>query len=179
MKEHLKQFFNRSVIVDANVLFDLYEVHGLYILNKIFSEVCIPVEVISELLDDEQFKEIHKNIRYRKVVIEKAEGYNLYARLSREQKELSAADKHLVCNAFEKGLLCVSNDSQVRKACQKYNIKVIRTLGVLGCARTTGVMSQEDLQRMFNLLLSPESSSFLTVSHPDIKRFALDFDLTI
>lgn len=179
MKERLKQFFNRSAIVDANVLFDLYEIQGLYVLNQIFSEVCIPAEVISELLDDEQFREIHKNIRYRKVVIEKAEGYNLYARLSREQKELSAADKHVVCNAFEKGLLCVSNDSQVRKACQKFNITIIRTLGVLGCARTTGVISQEALQCMFNLLLSPESSSFLTLGHPDIKRFVLDFSLTI
>ena len=49
---NLKRFYNRPAVVDASVLFDFYELNSLHILNLVFSELYIPLELMAEITGD-------------------------------------------------------------------------------------------------------------------------------
>ncbi|MFZ5597610.1 MAG: hypothetical protein ACOY31_11435 [Bacillota bacterium] len=146
---NLKRFYNRPAVVDASILFDFYELKSLHVLNQVFSELCIPLELMAEIANDSQLNEIKRQVDYREVFIETAEAYELFVKLGRTKKQLSVYDRHLICTAYEKGFLCASNDKLVSRVCRELKIDNPRTLGILGCAFLYKLIDQTELEKLF------------------------------
>lgn len=58
---------------------------------------------------------------------------------------LSEHDRTVLAIASQNGMVCVTNERPMRKACVEYNLQYAGTLGVLGCARQAGIISIDRL----------------------------------
>ncbi|KJS02114.1 MAG: hypothetical protein VR68_03570 [Peptococcaceae bacterium BRH_c4a] len=179
MKMNLKRFYNRPAVVDASVLFDFYELNSLHILNLVFSELYIPLELMAEITGDKQLNEIKRQVDYIEVFIETAKAYELFVKLGQTWKQLSVYDRHRICTAYEKGFLCASNDKLVARVCGELKMDNPRTLGILGCAFLFKIIDQPELEKLFFLLVSEACSCHLTLNDTASREFAEMFNINI
>lgn len=155
MTVNYEKFFRRPAIIDANVIIDLDEIRALELLEQVFARVVISEQVVHFELGTINLAKIS----FEKGNIASTEGYRLFGQLGEQYLQLSQYDREIVSIAYEKGLVCVTNERPMRTVCQAYNITVVGTLGVLGCANQTGLISQKRLGDLVNLL--EHSSSYL------------------
>ena len=69
---------------------------------------------------------------------------------------MSEYDRTVLAIASQNGMVCVTNERPMRKACVEYNLQYAGTLGVLGCARQAGIIS---IDRLADLLDKLEQAS--------------------
>lgn len=107
-----------SVVVDNNILIDLFELNRLDILFETFETIVIP----RIIYDDEIMDNIKSRLDDHHFVladIETETGMTLYGQLSQniKYKNLSRQDKFAISLSKEYEYYCNSNDGLVRKAC--------------------------------------------------------------
>lgn len=164
---------NVSVVVDNNVLVDLYEIECLRLIFEIFDDVIIP----QIIYDDELPREVKQKInqyRFHVGLIETEVGLETYAILVNENefKKLSRYDRFAIAIAKENLYYCNSNDKPVRNACEKLNVKYTGVLGVLGRAYVKEKITEDDLDSFIDLLISDKTSCYIDLRV--IKQFKME-----
>lgn len=158
----LLRYHNASIIIDNNVLIDLYELGLLHIIFKVFNKVGIPKIVIEKELDT-KIVLLLEEYEYELVIIDTIEGFNMYNELTKNKfyKRLSEIDKITISIANQYDFYCCSNDGLIRKACAEFNIKNIGTLGILGCAFAIGLIGKTKFINYLGMLSSDKTSCFI------------------
>lgn len=131
------------LVVDNNVLIDLYELGRLDILFMVSTKVIIPRYIYEEEVQIE-IKELIKNNNYILEDITREEGLYLFNELTNDTKfkKLSIGDRIAISIAHENIYFCTSNDGLVRKACATYKVKISGTLGIIGRAYLKGFIDK-------------------------------------
>ncbi len=142
------KFFRGHAVIDANVIIDLSEIGGLSVLNRVFARIAIPEQVVQFELQTVDLT----RISFAKLNITSSEGYRLFSQLGKRYLELSQYDRVTLAIACENRLICATNERPMRRVCKKYNIEVVGTLGVLGCAKQTDLISKKQLAHFVDLL---------------------------
>ena len=151
-----------SVVVDNNILVDLYELESLHLLFEIFHTVMIP-----RILYDNEVQQVVKNelksFSFKLGAISTEIGYQTYQTLlSNEQfRRLSRYDKFAISIAKENMCYCNSNDLPVRKACEQLDVLCTGILGVLGRAYKMEKITKTNLQNLLDKLISDETSCYI------------------
>lgn len=151
-----------SVVVDNNILVDLYELNSLYLLFELFHTVTIPTVIY----EDEMFADIKLELNrfiFQQGQIHTEIGLETYAFLvnQKDYQRLSYYDRHAIAIAKETDFYCNSNDKLVRKACEKLKVKFTGILGILGRAYIKGKIDVVTLYELLKKLASDDTSCFI------------------
>ena len=136
--------------IDACVAIDLSELGCLELLGCIFRVIYIP-----ELVLNTEIQSLKPNLSSLNPVladITSIKGWEFFHRLKDQFPALSDQDRLVITISYETNSVCISNDATIRKACERHHIWVSGLLGVLGCARTHNVISQDKLSELISSL---------------------------
>lgn len=160
------------IVVDNNILIDLFELGRLDILFLVSSKVIIPRYIYNEEVQSE-IKDLLNDFKYTLEDITMEEGLDLYNKLTNDSlfKRLSKSDKLAISIAHENLYFCTSNDGLIRKACTTYNVKLTGILGLLGRAYKLRII---DKSTTVNLARSLENTSCY-IKTSIIEEFILDY----
>jgi predicted nucleic acid-binding protein len=164
--ERLKSFFQENVVLDNNILIDFIEIKValnkdyLKLLNKLFRKIIIPTPIIEEELCQKDII----NLDYKEGILSNEDGYNIFINLGNDPKakQLSEYDRYVIAIAYESQHLVASNDKPVREICNKYNIKVTGTLGIVSSLYENNIITLKEMKKIFVFLFSDSSSCFLS-----------------
>lgn len=153
---------NLSVVVDNNVLVDLFEIDSLNLLFEVFDQVIIPRIIYDAELPSEVQNALNQ-FDFQLGVIETTIGLETYGVLSNnvEFRKLSKYDRFAISIAKENCYYCNSNDKPVRIACEKLNVKYTGVLGVIGRAHIRNKITFEQFDALIKLLTSDETSCYI------------------
>jgi len=165
-----------SVVVDNNILVDLYELKRIDILFEVFEVVTIP-RVIHEMEVLEEVIKVIDKFDYTVVDLEQGTGYLTYYELTNDTrfKRLSDPDKKAISIAKHHKYYCNSNDGLVRKACREYEVEYIGILGVIEKAYEINYITKNELTKLCDLLKSGETSCY--ISSKLIDDFLIDKEI--
>ena len=159
-----------SVVVDNNILIDLFELGCLHLLFLCFKIVIIP-KVLYEHEVSENIKIELSVFEFHLADIETERGLEIYRFLLSDvnYRKLSRMDRFAISIAGEKHYYCNSNDLPVRRACDDLGIKYTGILGVLGRAFHMLFISREELDEYIGKIESNLTSCY--IKHEVIKDF--------
>jgi len=151
-----------SVVVDNNVLVDLFELNCLPLLFQVFDHITIPKIIYDDEITHE-IKTILIDYPYILGIISTEQGLNTYGLLVNDPdfKRLSMHDRVAISIAKENLFLCNSNDRLVRKACEKHQVKITGVLGVLGRAYYKKHITCDELLAFIDELSSIRTSCYI------------------
>lgn len=151
-----------SVVVDNNVLVDLYEIDCLHLLFSVFDHIVIPQVIFSDELP-EAIRTLLDTYTYKLGFIETELGLETYGLLvnDSEFRKLSKYDCFAISIARENYYYCNSNDKPVRNACMKLNVKYTGVLGVLGRAYIKDKITKVELVKLLDLLSTDATSCYI------------------
>ena len=151
-----------SVVVDNNILVDLYELEALDLLFKLFQVVVIPKIIYNKEVPT-VIKEELENYSFELADITSELGLQTYQILVTDEgyKGLSRYDRFAISIAKEKYYYCNSNDKPVRKACDKLGVNYTGILGIIGRALIKGIITEDKFNEHLEQLLSEETSCFI------------------
>jgi len=164
-----------SVVVDNNILIDLFELNRLDILFDIFETVVIPRIIYEdEILDNVKSRLDDHNFILADIKTET--GMMLYGQLSQNNKykNLSEQDKFAISLSKEYEYYCNSNDGLVRKACDEYNVNYLGILGIFGIGFSKKIINFEEITELCNKLLGDDTSCY--ISKKIVTKFLLTFN---
>ncbi len=164
----MKEFYhssNVSIVVDNNVLVDLFELGCIRLMFDIFDKVII----LTAIYDNEVSQPLKNHLasfNYKKGEIKGAIGLNVYHVLYNDTKfrKLSQYDRFAIAIAAENTYFCNSNDKLVRTACETLGIKYSGVLGILRRAYVKEKITANELRNYFRLLASDETSCFIDIN---------------
>lgn len=161
----MKEFYhssNVSIVVDNNVLVDLFELGCIRLIFDIFDEVIIPTAIYDNEVSV-PLKNYLATFQYRKGIIEGDVGLNIYNVLLRDTKfrKLSQYDRFAIAIAAENTYFCNSNDKLIRTACETLGIKYSGVLGILRRAYVKEKITANELRNYFRLLASDKRLALL------------------
>ena len=153
---------NISVVVDNNILVDLFELGCIDLLFSVFEFVTIPKVIYDDEIPQE-IKDILNNYDFQLGNLNTLVGLETYATLVNEAdyKRLSRYDRFAIAIAKENAYYCNSNDKPVRKACMKLGVKCTGILGVLGRAYVKNTITRNQLIAFLDDLVSDNTSCFI------------------
>lgn len=151
-----------SVVVDNNVLIDLFELDCLSLLFSCFDQVTIP-KIIYDEETPLQIKTILAQFPFVLGIITTSTGQEVYAQLINDFdfKRLSMHDRFAIAIAKENTYYCNSNDRLIRRACEKLDVKFTGILGVLGRAYVQGFIRYSQLMGFLDKLTSEDTSCYI------------------
>lgn len=164
-----------SVVVDNNILIDLFELNRLDILFDIFETVVIPRIIYEdEIMDNVKSRLDDHN--FILADIETETGMMLYGQLSQniKYKNLSKQDKFAISLSKEYEYYCNSNDGLVRKACDEYNVNYLGILGIFEVAFSKKIIDFEEITELCDELLGDDTSCY--ISKKIVAKFLLAFN---
>jgi predicted nucleic acid-binding protein len=155
---------NVSVVVDNNVIIDLFELKQIPLLFEICEFVIIPKIIYDNEIPPE-VKIVWEGLPFQLENITTTIGLKTYGVLvnSPEYKRLSTYDKIAISIAKETHYDCNSNDKPVRNACEKLGVKYTGVLGVLGRAYRRNSISKTELSFLLSQLESDETSCYISL----------------
>lgn len=157
--DKIRSLFGAEAVIDNNIICDFSELGRLDILNSVFSKILIPESIIQKEVI--QFRDSLNSLEYSKVSIESFEAYEFMAKILVQHGGLTDCDAEVVTIAYEKYVLCTSNEKRIMTTCKENNIKYTGTLGILCCAYEYSVISYEVLMDLVNKL-DNECSCFIS-----------------
>lgn len=154
-----------SVVVDNNILVDLFELGCMKLLFSVFDAVTIP----KVIYDDEitlEIRELLNDFEFTLGSINTSIGLETYGILvnDNEYKRLSKCDRFAISIAKENSYYCNSNDKPVRKACERLGVKFTGVLGILGRAYTKKFITRMQLIAFLDDLMSDRTSCYIDIS---------------
>jgi predicted nucleic acid-binding protein len=152
-----------TVVVDNNILIDLFELDKIDLLFKVTTGVIIPDVIIKNEVRVEILVALSGH-SFSVGKIETEKGLELYGKLvnNHDYRNLSTQDRFAIAIAEDNNCLCNSNDALVRKACQFYNVKCIGLLGILARALFQKAIDKVEFNSLLDLLKSNLTSCFIT-----------------
>ena len=160
MRSKFKRLYKKRVIIDTCTITDLIELNATYLPLEIFSEVYVSTNIFIEELDKQQADELKKLV-YKSLNLETNRGYALFIQLEKEYPSLSIPDKIVISIAYEKELVCCTNDANARKACSEIGVEYAGTLGILCCAFEHEIIDKNTLSNLLSTYEN-ECSAFIT-----------------
>jgi len=153
---------NISVVVDNNILVDLYELNCIHLLFFIFDIVIIPKVIYEDEITSE-IKDILKTYPFEMGSITTEIGLDAYSILVSNEsfKRLSRYDRFAISISKENHYFCNSNDKLVRKACEYLDVKYTGILDVLGRAYKKNCISIIQLKSYLDDLISDRTSCYI------------------
>lgn len=146
----IKSLLGKEAVIDNNIICDLSELGCIELLNKIFTKVLIPKSIVdTEVI---QFKESLDKFKYMEVVIERQDSYEFMFKILSDHGGLTDCDAEVVAIAYEKYVLCTSNEKRIMTTCKENNIEFTGTLGILCCAYEHSIIDIETLENLINRL---------------------------
>lgn len=155
MRNKFKSLYRKSIVIDTCTITDLFDINATYLPLKIFSEVFVSEMIFIKELDEQQVNDL-KKLGYKSTNLETDKGYFLVSQLEVKYPGLSEIDKIVISIAYEKGLVCCTNDGNARKACEEMGIEYTGTLGILCCAFESKIINKDTFS---NLLFKYENES--------------------
>lgn len=151
------------VVIDNNVIQDFFELDRIDLIFSAFKSVYIPKTVFDAEISD-NVKSKLKDFAFTTINITTELGYETLSMLNTDRKyrRLSECDRNVIASAKEIGSFCGSNDSPVRKACMDFDVRFIGSLGVLKLNYIKGILSIDEIETITSLLLSEETSCYIT-----------------
>ncbi len=167
---------NISVVVDNNILVDLFELGCMNLLFSAFESVTIP----KVIYDDEitlEIKDLLSNYDFQLGNLNTVIGLETYATLVNDidYKRLSRYDRVAISIAKENSYYCNSNDKPVRKACERLGVKFTGILGVLGRAYVKNTITRLQLFAFLDELISDKTSCFIDIHL--VEAFKVDIEI--
>lgn len=173
LRNKVKSLYKKRAIIDTCTIIDLFELNATYLPLKIFSEVYISGNIIIEELDRQEAEEL-KKLGYNILNLETNRGYSLFSQLGKHYQSLSIPDRVIISIAYEKNLVCCTNEEMARKACSKIGVEYTGTLGILCCAFEYGII---DKNTFSNLLSTYESECSAYITSEIIQQIRKEYDL--
>ena len=163
-----------AVVLDNNILMDLYELELVDLIKEIFKEVYVHTAV----WQDEALtvvKDAFAHTELRIVDFSTDTAYKCYSHLTSvyEYRNLSTYDKLTIALAVDRMCIISSNDGLMRKACKMLNIKCIGILGVVRRAYNANVLTKEDVVSCCLKLVSDETTCY--ISDTIVEEFLKEF----
>lgn len=148
-----------TVVVDNNVLVDLFELDKLHLLFSVFTKVLIPRNIYQEEVE-KKVKDVLENYEFELADIETEVGLSTYKEIldNKKYRGLSIYDRVAISISKENYCYCNSNDKLIRKACLEYNVKFTGTLGVIGRAYKRGYLDNDQLTDVLSKISSDETT---------------------
>ena len=168
---------NISVVVDNNILVDLFELNQLDLLFQVFDQVYIP-QIIYMREVPQPIKNDLTRFPFTMGILSTEVGQDTYAALLNDPvfKRLSMMDRMAIAIAKENLFYCNSNDLLVRKACEKYSVHIIGILGIVGRAYIQKLIDKDTLLFLLDELTSDHTTCYIDIKY--IVAFKEDiFDL--
>lgn len=166
---------NISVVVDNNILVDLFELGCINLLFAVFESVTIP----KIIFDDEvtlEIKNLLNNYKFYIGNINSIVGLETYATLVNDVdfKRLSRYDRFAISIAKENAYYCNSNDKLVRKACEKLKVEFTGILGILGRSYIKNNITNFQLIAFLDDLISDRTSCYIDINL--VEQFKKDIE---
>ena len=167
------QSSNISVVVDNNILIDLFELRRLDLLFKVFVNVVIPEKIYNEEVSQDIIECLQQHTYILGNFLTER-GLNTLSILMNDDKfkRLSDNDKYAIAFASENYYFCNSNDKPVRNACEALNIKHTGTLGVLGRAYYQSLLTKDELFSLLDQLISDSTTCYISLKM--VEQFKLE-----
>lgn len=164
-----------SVVVDNNILIDLFELERLDLLFDVFEIVVIPRIIYEEEIMNDVKSKLN-NYTFTQSNIETEIGMTLYGELTQntKYKNLSKHDKFAIALAKQYSYFCNSNDGLVRRACLEYDIDYLGILGVFKVGYLKELVNFEEVKELCALLVSEKTSCY--ISRKIVEEFLLTFN---
>lgn len=165
----IRGLYGQIAVVDNNIICDLCELDCLQMLNILFSEVMIP----QSILEDEviEFKSELKKLIYTPVSITEFKTYEFLGGILQAHGGLTSYDAELVSIAYEKCVLCTSNEKRIKTTCEENDIQYTGTLGILCLAYEKNIITKDGLNTYINRLQN-ECTCFLSARVVNVVRKA-------
>jgi predicted nucleic acid-binding protein len=149
MREKFKSFYNKETVLDTCTIIDLQRLEILDLPLRVFSKVYITKNIIIEELEEDLSKQLIE-IGYEPISLETEDGYGFLFQLDVDYKKLSTSDKIVIATAYERNIICCTNDSPARNACIENDITLTGTLGIICCAFENGIITRKELINLIN-----------------------------
>lgn len=151
------------VIADTTPLISLMKIKHLDVLEKLFGEVQISEGVLSELTDNDIYKNeaaLIRNSQFIKVIDSPAKSVT---DLFRKSTGLDLGESESLILADSKSAdLVLMDESHGRAVAKLMNIKVMGTIGLLGSAFKNGYLSKTEIET--SILILKNSGRFISES---------------
>lgn len=148
-RQLFRSLYSKKVILDSNILFDLQELKCLDLPIKIFQEAYVSKNALLEEFSQQDVDQIIK-LGYIPEYLKTNDGYSKLFYLNEKYPQLSTPDKVVICIAFEKNIICCTNDGNARKACNNISVALSGTLGILCCAFEHKIIDWDKFVSLFN-----------------------------
>lgn len=146
----IKALLGKEAVIDNNIICDLSELGCIELLNKVFKKVLIPKSIVdTEII---QFKDSLDKLDYSEAVIETIDGYSFMSKILTDHGGLTDCDAEVVAIAYEKYVLCTSNEKRIMTTCKENDIEFTGTLGILCCAYEHLIIDIKTLEILINKL---------------------------
>lgn len=147
--QKIRNLYNKTAVLDNNIISDFIELDSLDIINKVFLTVMIPASIYeNEVLYED--KEHLNGLEFQLVAFETVSSFELFSEIRTRKRRLTDYDVEVIVIAHEKAVLCSSNELEIKKTCDEYGIKHTGTIGILCCAYENGIITKVEFK---NLLL--------------------------
>lgn len=158
-REKIINLYGKRAVIDNNIIGDLCELGCLGWLNQLFSEVMIPESILND--EAQRYKRELDKIAFTSTTIQNAETYEFLEDILDKHGGLSDYDAELVAIAYEKYVLCTSNEKRIMTTCNENGIEYTGTLGILCLAYEKNLITLDGLDDYINRL-NDECSCFLS-----------------
>lgn len=149
-REKIISLFGEKAVIDNNIICDFKELECIELLNKVFTEVLIPQSILED--EVKQCKRELEKINYQPVCITELQTYDFMVAILNRHGGLTDYDAEVVAIAYEKYVLCTSNEKRIMTTCKENNINYTGTVGILCCAFEKGIIKKDELKRMVDKL---------------------------
>lgn len=149
MQTIFRSLYNKSVILDTNILSDLDEIGALFLPSKIFKTIYISKNIQIEELEEDLNMKV-SDLGYLSAHLDTSDGFDKFNYLRNNYPKLSNSDIIVICIAYEKKILCCTNDRRARRACELIGCTTAGTLGILGCAYENNIITFTEFTDLFN-----------------------------
>lgn len=164
----VRGLYQCEAVIDNNIICDFCELDRLDILNKVFSKILIAKSIIdTEVI---QHKDRLPEIIYEEAYIEGFEGYSFMKKILQDHGGLTECDAEVVTIAYEKYVLCTSNEKRIKTTCDENDIKYTGTLGVLSCAYEHDILTQLEFCALIDKLEHECTSFIARALFNDVRR---------
>lgn len=145
--QKIKELKGKPAVLDNNIICDFIELESIGLLNEVFSLVLIPQSIYEDEIREFEAEQLEQ-LEYNLTNFSSETAFGLFLEISESKKKLSEYDVEVIVIAYEKAVLCTSNERRIKETCDEYNIEHTGTIGVLSCCFEHGILSESEFRKL-------------------------------
>jgi len=149
MRKKFQTLFDKEAVLDTNTVIDLLRLKRLDLPLKIFSKAYVSSNALEEEIEEDDRKQL-LDMGYIPVSLVTSEGYEMFIKLHKKHQKLSIPDKIIISIAYERKIVCCTNDREARKACEEIKVELSGTLGIICASLERGILTKQEFMLLIN-----------------------------